>query len=136
MLTLEALRLARTVQGIRTHPLPRVIDNVARKCVLRQADVPRTLLAVSRAGSRSKRWFGWMNTCLTRSVVAGAMLAERRHVVLCVGFRPGAGQGPADGHAWLTVDGVTTDGSLITGHEGPYETVLEIPIEGGRREGL
>ena len=135
ILALEALRLSRSAQAIRKHPLPRVIDEVARRSLVRPTDVARVLLAATRAGVRSKRWFGWVDTCLTRSVVAGAMLSRSREVVLCVGFRPGAAANPADGHAWLTVDGAPADGGGSEPEEEPYETVLEIPFSERGGEG-
>ena len=81
----------------------------------------------NRAVSRWKRWFGGIDTCLTRSLVFGALLAGHGEVSLNVGFRPGEEEPSLDGHAWVTVNGkaVGSDGSLSRER---YTRVLEIPF--------
>jgi len=69
-----------------------------RKCGEERA----TLRAISRLGR-----CGLLNTCLTRSLVAGAMLSDARDVCLHVGFKvPHNSLDLIDGHAWLTRSGV------------------------------
>ena len=86
--------------------------------------------AAQRACSRWARWFGGLDTCLTRSLVAGALLAGSHEVVLHVGFRPtDRGAEAVDGHAWLVVDGEVLE---LTGldheHGEPYSTTLELKM--------
>jgi hypothetical protein len=94
----------------------------------------RVARAAGRSTSRWARWFGGLDTCLTRSLVAGSLLAGRGEVVLQVGFRPGEAEQVVDGHAWITMDGepVGPDGQLA---EERYERVMSIPFgeEGGAR---
>jgi hypothetical protein len=63
-------------------------------------------LAAVRATRRWSRWFGGIDTCLVRSLVFAALLAERGEVVLHIGFQPGVNGADLDGHAWVTLDGV------------------------------
>jgi hypothetical protein len=97
-------------------------------------DLERVARAAGRSTSRWARWFGGLDTCLTRSLVAGSLLAGRGEVVLQVGFRPGEAEQVVDGHAWITMDGepVGPDGQLA---EERYERVMSIPFgeEGGAR---
>ena len=92
--------------------------------------------AAQRACNRWGRWFGGINTCLTRSLVAGALLAGGHEVVLHVGFRP-TDRGPeaVDGHAWLVVDGEVVE---LTGldheHGEPYSTTLRLTMGWMHRE--
>lgn len=83
--------------------------------------------ATARAVARRRRWFGGIDTCLTRSLVLGGMLTGRGDVRLNIGFRPGEGQAALHGHAWVTVDGrpVGTDGGLA---EERYTRVLTVPF--------
>ena len=134
-LFVRSLPLAREAQGVRHEPLPDVVTRMARSQG-RVADPVRAKQASARACGRYARWFGGLNTCLTRSLVAGALLCSRYEVVLHVGFRPGSDEVPVDGHAWLTVDGVEL-GVLDEDDEAvPFTGVLEIPfrVEKGSEE--
>ena len=122
-----AVPLAKRAQGVRWTPLPDVVAQMARSQG-RVADPGRAGLAATRACGRYAQWFGGLNTCLTRSLVAGALLCGRFEVVLHVGFRPGSEEVQVDGHAWLTVDGVKL-GVLEEGDAAvPFTGVLEIPF--------
>ena len=78
--------------------------------------------------ARRAQRFGGLDSCLTRSLVAGAMLSEAHDVVLHVGFRPGTEEVPLDGHAWLTVDGGRLDAIAPDDVDHPYAGILEIPF--------
>jgi len=114
-LFLSALRLAQRAQRVRWVPVP---DVVAAITLLggkgRGYPVPRVELATARAVNRWRRWFGGIDTCLTRSLVLGGLLAGRGEVMLNIGFRPGEEEPALEGHAWVTVDGspVGADGDL------------------------
>jgi hypothetical protein len=114
-LFLRALRLAQRAQRVRWVPVPDVVAAIA---LLggggRSYPVPRVELAAARAVTRWQRWFGGIDTCLTRSLVFGGLLAGRGEVLLNIGFRPGEEEPALDGHAWVTVDGsaVGADGDL------------------------
>jgi len=152
LLFLAALPLARRAQRVRDTRLPDVVAAMAARGALhrglpvldllprpaggvdagasnglRTVDTERVARAAGRATARWARWFGGLDSCLTRSLVAGGMLAGAGEVVLQVGFRPGEPERTVDGHAWVTVDGrpVGPDGQLA---EERYERVLEIPF--------
>lgn len=134
VLFLRALPLARGAQAVKTTPLPEVVERLgARRGGVSVDDAVR---AAQRACGRWARWFGGLDTCLTRSLVAGALLAGDHQVVLHVGFRPTEqGAAAVDGHAWLVVDGEVVE---LTGldheHEAPYETTLALVMEPGHRK--
>ena len=131
----EALRLMRTAQRVRTEPLEKVVDRLSCGSLVTHPTSPRrAALAANRAGVRGARWFGWLDTCLTKSLTAGGLLARQRRVVLRVGFRPGNGTTTVDGHAWLAVD--DEDLQLSAPPDlgpNPYSEILEIPFS--RRKG-
>ena len=89
--------------------------------------VHRLERATKRAVLRSRRWFGGVDTCLTRSLVLGGLLAGRGEVALNIGFRPGEEEPALDGHAWVTIDGraAGADGSLA---KERYTRVLRVPF--------
>lgn len=126
-----ALFLTRITQRIRSQTVPTVISKVVRAApswVV--ADAGDAVAAAQRAGCRWSRWFGGLDTCLTRSLVAGALLAGSHEVVLHVGFRPtDQGAEAVDGHAWLVVDGEALE---LTGldheHGEPYSSTLELKM--------
>jgi hypothetical protein len=133
-LFLRALPLARRAQAVKVEPLPKVVERVGAPG--RGNSVEEAMRAAQRACGRWGRWFGGLDTCLTRSLVAGALLAGDHEVVLHVGFRPTAeGAGAVDGHAWLVVDGETLE---LTGldheHGVAYETTLALPMGERHRE--
>jgi hypothetical protein len=119
---------------VTSDPISVVVEEMSRRSSEGpQVATSRLELASTRAVSRWKRWFGGIDTCLTRSLVFGALLAGRGEVTLNVGFRPGEDEPSLDGHAWVTVDGkaVGSDGSLSK--EG-YTQVLEIPFSSSSGE--
>ena len=127
-LFVRALPLARAAQAVKVMPLPEVIEKIGvRGTGIAPGDAQR---ASQRACGRYARWFGGLDSCLTRSLVAGALLAGSHDVVLQVGFRPtDVGAEAVDGHAWLVVDGEVME---LTGrdheHEEPYSTTLELKM--------
>ena len=128
LLFLKAVPVVRAAQAVQTRPLPEVVAALGtRGSGLAVEDAVR---AAQRACNRWGRWFDGLDTCLTRSLTAGALLAGDHEVVLQVGFRPtDVGAEAVDGHAWLLVDGEMVE---LTGrdheHEAPYETTLELPM--------
>ena len=133
-LFIRALLLARRAQRVRSTPVAEVVTEIARSGGgggLRPED--RVELAARRAVARWRRWFGGIDTCLTRSLVLGGMLAGRGEVLLNVGFRPGEEELAVDGHAWVTVDGrpVGGDGALA---QERYTRILAVPFARGPGE--
>jgi hypothetical protein len=128
-LFVAALPLARRAQAVRSRPLARVVASMARARG-RTGDPRRAALAAARACGRYGRWFGGLNTCLTRSLVAGALLCGRHQVNLHVGFRSGSDDLPLDGHAWLTVGGRMLDLARPDEAALPYTEVMVIPFGG------
>lgn len=128
---MRALPIARSAQAVRTEPLTDVIAKVGRRRSARgSVEIHQAVRAAQRACGKYARWFGGLDSCLTRSLVAGALLAEGHEVVLHVGFRPTlSGKGAADGHSWLVVDGSVVDLTRSAEMNGaPYESTLELPI--------
>ena len=130
MLFLRAVPLARLAQRVKSEPLTRVVAGMARRHgVAASHPVDRVARAAARATSRWSRWFGGLDSCLTRSLVLGSMLGSRRHVELNVGFRSHDTDDVVAGHAWITVDDrpVGPDSELA---DDAYSRVLEVPFSG------
>ncbi len=126
----EALALQGLAQRISREPVARVARMLGGAWVPLRTPVPgRAAMAARRAGVRGARWAGWRDTCLTRSLVAAALLEGSRRVVLHVGFRPGE-RGP-DGHAWLSVDGRRLELSTPPDAPLPWEETLTLTIRNG-----
>jgi hypothetical protein len=128
VLFLRALAHARTAQQVRQKPVGAVVEAHARRGGGGGGyPIHRVELAVRRAIWRWRRWFGGIDSCLTRSLALGGMLAGRGDVILNIGFRAGEDEPVPDGHAWLTVDGspVGADGALA---EERYTRVLAVPF--------
>lgn len=100
-LTLLALFLMARAQRVRRRPVDDVLTRLLSYRFL-PVDCPidDALMASNRAGALAGR-FGLRNSCLTRCLVAGALLSDRGGLALSIGFRPSGSPTPA-GHAWLT----------------------------------
>jgi len=126
-----ALRLALKVKAIEDQSVQKVIGTMASL----HLDVPR--LSYPSLTEKSGRVLAVLDrlrvvrsTCLTRSLVLGALLARaypEACVGLVIGFRPT--QGPisqaSEGHAWVTVDGKTIQSATKPGssERGEYTPV-------------
>jgi hypothetical protein len=125
----RALLLAKRAQDVRTVPISALVEDLKRRGGrLGRFSADRLVRASERASTRWASWFGGKNTCLVRSLILGALLADRREVVLNVGFRSDDDPEPRlAGHAWVTVEGrpLGGDGRLA---ENSYTRVLEIPF--------
>ncbi len=135
LLFLSALPVALAAQQVKTRPLPEVARRVTAIGALITTEEPdQAARAAVRALNRLKRWYGALDTCLTRSLVAGALLA-REDVVLNIGFRPDPDpeSDSTDGHAWLTLADQPLE---LTGIEiAPdqlFTTTLKLPLSRGR----
>jgi len=128
VLFVRALPLARVAQAVKVEPLPRVVARMGTGG--RGIAKDEAMRAAQRACGRWARWFGGIDTCLTRSLVAGALLAGGHEVVLHVGFRPtDRGADAVDGHAWLVVDGEVVEMTGLDHEHGePYSTTLELKM--------
>jgi hypothetical protein len=104
VLLVLAMPLAWRAQRVIDTPLRELVAGLPRPRGWPVRDPERIAIAAGRASGTWWRWCGGINSCLTRSLVAGAMLADQGDVVLHVGFRPG--DGVVDGHAWITIGGV------------------------------
>jgi hypothetical protein len=130
LLFLQALPLARRAQQVKSEPLKHVVVGMAgRRGVAAPHSVDRVAQAAARATSRWSRWFGGLDSCLTRSLVLGAMLGDRGNVELNIGFRSHVTDDVVAGHAWISVDGrpVGPDSELA---DDSYSRVLEVPFSG------
>ena len=103
-LLVQALRVAWAAQEVREASIPTVVQRLAALPGLplrvRPAEAAR---AAGRACLAVQRMAGGLNSCLTRSLVAAALLSDQEGVVLHLGFRPGGGE--ANGHAWVSMRG-------------------------------
>ncbi|MEE4273106.1 MAG: lasso peptide biosynthesis B2 protein [Thermoanaerobaculales bacterium] len=131
LLFVRALPATMAAQAVQEEPIPKVIDKVRRLAGRGSVRDPEAAMrAAQRAGARWARWFGGLDTCLTRSLVAGAFLAGDHEVVLHIGFRPTQeGAEAVDGHAWLVVDGEALELTGLDREAGePYSETLELMI--------
>ena len=130
VLFLRAVPRARLAQRVKTEPLKRVVAGMARReGVAASHPVDRVARAAARATSRWSRWFGGLDSCLTRSLVLGSMLGGRGNVELNIGFRNHDIDDVVAGHAWISVDDrpVGPDSELA---DDSYSRVLEVPFSG------
>jgi hypothetical protein len=133
-LFLRALVMARQAQLVRRLPVPKIVEVISQRGGGGHGHpIRRVELAATRAVTRWSRWFGGVDTCLTRSLVLGGLLAGRGDVALNIGFRPGEEEPALDGHAWVTIDGrpAGADGSLA---KERYTRVLTVPFLRGSGE--
>jgi hypothetical protein len=99
----RALPLASRAQRVQVRSFREVVASMsAPRPWIRRLPLNRLVDAAARANAHWCSWFGGIDSCLTRSLVIGAMLAGRDDVVLNIGFAPGAGDSPLEGHAWVT----------------------------------
>lgn len=126
-----ALSLFRAADMVREKPITAVLPSMNRqRPAIRTEDVDRAVRASQRAGPRAARWFGTLDTCLTRTMVAAILLGNRSQTRLAIGFRPSLKERTIDGHAWLAIGEssyqLTNPGDL---DDRPYSCLAEIPIE-------
>ncbi len=132
-----ALPIVWKARQIHSRPLETVAAELSRGCWLPgRIDIFRAWCAAARACRLLSRLIGTLDTCLTRSLVAGALLAERAGVELHIGFKAPGGDDAVidDGHAWITVDGQSVSvGNMSELPQSPYVKVVSIPMR--RRTG-
>ena len=131
VLLVHALRLSWKAQRIRSSSLSLVVERLlATRFLPRAPGTEEASQAAGRACRLLSRFAGGVNTCLTRSLVTGTMLAERGGIVLHVGFRMGQGSGMAhEGHAWITVQGEHVSDPLNTDpHNRAFVESLRLPL--------
>ena len=132
-LFLHALRLSLKAQRIRRRPLADVAASLTRTRPLpRGVATDEAVRAAGRAGLRVRRWAGGLDSCLTRSLVAGALVADRPDVVLHVGFREARTAPLHEGHAWLTLGDHNVTDAADEEHTAPFTEALRVPLR--RRE--
>lgn len=129
LLALRTLAVAMRAQRAREVPLPELLEQLAGRPGPSCGDVDRARAAAGRALRLLRLATGSLDTCLMRALTVGRLLAPHHRVHLCLGFRPAPGGRPADGHAWLKVDG--RELQVAVPPEGtPYEPATEIPFPG------
>lgn len=126
-----ALSLFRTADMIRKKPITAVLPTMNRqRPAIRTGDVDRAVRASQRAGPRAARWFGTLDTCLTRTMVAATLLENRSQTRLAIGFRPSLKESTLDGHAWLAIAESSYHLTIPCDLDiRPYSCLAEIPIE-------
>lgn len=125
LLAARTLGLAAAAQRVREVPLPELIESLRRRRAPSCADPGRARAAAGRALRLLRLVFGSLDTCLVRALTVARLLAPHHEVSLCLGFRPVPSGVPADGHAWLLVDGGELQ--VATPPDGlPYETATQI----------
>ncbi len=126
----HAVRLALIAREVRVRPLSEVAARLRWVRFLPRATNPKAAYrAAGRACARLARALGGLDTCLTRSLVTGALLAlSCKRVELHVGFRPdGTTAARVDGHAWVTADGELL-GDEAPGSGEPFTSIVCIPM--------
>ena len=130
LLFLKAIPLARRAQRVKSEPLNQVVIEMSRRNgVALTYPIERVAQAAARATTRWSRWFGGLDSCLTRSLVLGSMLCNRGNVELNIGFRSDDNHDAVSGHAWISVDGrpVGPDSGLA---DDTYSRLREVPFSG------
>jgi hypothetical protein len=131
----HALRLGYQARRLRLQPVSEVAQRMlAFRGLPRQVPPAEAQRAAARACRRLERWLDGVDSCLTRSLVAGVLLADRAEVVLHVGFRSVRGSPglSADGHAWLTLGGEAVgEPHPEKAIEAPFSRVFEVPLSRG-----
>lgn len=118
-------------QAIRRKPLADVLSQLAGLTVRsRSIALEQVVCATLRAGHFGARRLGWLDSCLTRSLVAAALSQGREDVRIHIGFQDAQDDRPDTGHAWVTVGAAL----LLDDHDPaqpdrPYRTVLELRLD-------
>ncbi len=129
LLAVRTVSVAVAAQRARRVPLPELLEQLAARPGPSCNDVERARAAAGRALRLLRLATGSLDTCLVRALTVGRLLSRHHRVRLCLGFRPVPGGRPADGHAWLLVDGRVLQ--VATPPEGaPYEPAAELPFPG------
>ncbi len=134
-LFLHALRLSVKAQRVRRRPLDEVVHAlVATRALPRAVGAGEAARAAGRACGRMARWARGLDSCLTRSLVAGALLADQPRVVLHVGFREPGVAALHEGHAWVTLGETEVTAAADGEHGGPFVEALQVALrrDGGR----
>ncbi len=128
-LFLQAFRLSLKAQHVQTDALDQVAAEMTSAGFLpRGVDVGEAVRAAGRACSRVGNWFQGLDSCLTRALVAGALLADRPEVFVHVGFRAPASGSFTDGHAWVSVEGEEVGVATPPDHAGPFVESRRLPM--------
>lgn len=96
-----------------------------------RVDPADAVWAAARTGRLGRLLAGRRDTCLLRSLVAGALVADTPGVAVRIGFRrPWATGDLLDGHAWLSV----ADRALTPAEpdDVAFEEVVALPLERAR----
>ena len=126
-----ALPITWRARQIRSHSIEDVVADLSRwPGFLKRVDVGRAQCAAARACRILSRWTGTLDTCLTRSLVAGALLADQTGVELHVGFKVPEGRDAGfDGHAWITIEGrFANERRDSETQEASYVKVVSLPM--------
>jgi hypothetical protein len=124
------LRLSVKAQRDRRQSLPDVVGILVRTRLLpRDVGAGEAARAAGRACRRIARWVGGLDSCLSRALVAGALLADQAGVVLHVGFRGAASAPLHEGHAWVTLRERNVTDATDPEHEGPFAEALQVPMQ-------
>ncbi len=75
--------------------------------------------------------FGLLGSCLVRSLVLGALLADQDGTAVHMGFRSDeAAQDEFQGHAWVSFRGrVLPSPDAASTDRGPFEEVMTLPMK-------
>lgn len=126
----HAVRLALVARQVRVCSLTEVAARLRRARFLPHATDPQAAYrAAGRACSCLARTLGGLDTCLTRSLVAGALLGTScKRVEVHVGFRPDEATATrVGGHAWVAADGQLL-GEKAPGSREPFTSTICIPM--------
>ena len=129
----HAVRVAWCIRGIRNTPIGEMVLTVNELRYLPRL-VP--LAAARSAATRACRivshiYPSFENSCLSRSLVFGALTSDREEVELHIGFRTRdvENQRVTEGHSWITHSGVAVVEADPATHElGVFRDASVIPL--------
>ncbi|MCU7960922.1 MAG: lasso peptide biosynthesis B2 protein [gamma proteobacterium symbiont of Bathyaustriella thionipta] len=93
------------VQAVSQQSLPVLLKRLPKIWRPGVTSIEEGVNAAARAVNFAARYFGWLDSCLVRSLVTGVLLAGQDNVELVLGFQSGT-EGVIEGHAWLEVGGL------------------------------
>ncbi len=132
VLLIHSLRLGLVAQRLRSaQPLAQVQEKMANLPFLPQAVPPEEAIRASaRAAGILARRLGLLGSCLVRSMVLGALLADQDGTAVHVGFRSDeTAQDELQGHAWVSFRGrVLPSPDAALAEHSPYEEVMTLPM--------
>lgn len=120
--------LAVRAQRIRRHSLQSTLEVLPRISVSKQLSTEQLVRWSIGVSRRMGRMFGTLDTCIVHSLIVAHLVGDRGVVHIHVGFRAAGGVAPAEGHAWVTLDGEAITAPNDQPDKTPYTPVQSLEI--------